>query len=177
MLKWFNQDADDRAKLEARRHQLESYKIPPELEGQFTKSQVESFRLTFAAFDTDGEGSINFDEFKSVVALLAEKLSEDTITTMFRKADADCSGEIDFVEFVEAFNDSRHDGASSGAQDFVALAEKLEAKVQAQRQNSIARAFLIMTFLILVGSSSSVINYFKVIAIVWSHSQSHAGHY
>ena len=45
------------------------------------------------AFDLDGNGVISFDELKTVLG------NEGDIVNMFREADTNCDGLIDFEEF------------------------------------------------------------------------------
>lgn len=54
----------------------------------------------FAEFDTDGSGSIDFDEFKAMLPALGFNISEAKALKYFRVCDEDNSGGIDIDEFT-----------------------------------------------------------------------------
>ena len=59
-------------------------------------------QAAFAVFDTDGEGTLSADEFREMLPLLAgdESLPFARIESLFRQADRDRSGLVEFPEFV-----------------------------------------------------------------------------
>ena len=59
-------------------------------------------RAAFAVFDKDGEGSLDAEEFREMMPLLAghEALSFAKLEALFREADKDRSGMLEYTEFV-----------------------------------------------------------------------------
>merc|ERR1719278_1722825 len=62
---------------------------------------MEEIRMAFRAFDTDGDGLISKDEFRSCMLNFGERFTEDEIVDMVKQADSDRNGFIDFPEFVQ----------------------------------------------------------------------------
>jgi calmodulin len=50
-------------------------------------------------FDRDGDAKISAAEFKAVMSSLVEKLTDQDAEKMFREADQDGDGSINFDEF------------------------------------------------------------------------------
>lgn len=50
-------------------------------------------------FDADGNGLIDREELKRVMASLNEELSEEDLSAMINEADTDKDGQISFEEF------------------------------------------------------------------------------
>ncbi|XP_069114920.1 calmodulin-like [Argopecten irradians] len=57
-------------------------------------------RTAFKVFDKDESGKISFEELKSALTSIGEKLTDDEVKEMLREADSNGDGEIDFQEFV-----------------------------------------------------------------------------
>lgn len=72
----------------------------------------------FSQYDLDGNGTIDFDEFRMVFRDVNENLSKDNQRVMFDAADTDKSGCISFEEFVACMMsfalDSSHDLTDDG---------------------------------------------------------------
>ena len=68
----------------------------------FDGASEAQLRAAFAVFDKDGEGSIDADEFREMMPLLAghEGLSFARVESLFREADHDGSGVLEYTEFV-----------------------------------------------------------------------------
>lgn len=56
----------------------------------------EKTREAFRVFDLDGNGYIDKNELRHVMKRLGENLSEDDVKEMFREADLNNDGKIDF---------------------------------------------------------------------------------
>ena len=71
-----------------------------------TKKQQRSMRDTFNQFDTNGDGVIQLDEFKRAYRVLYPNNSAEEVDEraeeVFRNADVDGSGSIDFGEWCTA---------------------------------------------------------------------------
>ncbi|CAK0842281.1 unnamed protein product, partial [Prorocentrum cordatum] len=68
-------------------------------------SQVEQYKKYFDNFDTDGSGSIDRDEFETILSKCARlpkgtALPQQKVQTLWRLADSDGSRELDFQEFL-----------------------------------------------------------------------------
>ena len=60
---------------------------------------LDDVRQCFEKFDTNGDGTISFDELKEVMHGLGEKLTEQELKDMMTDADTNKNGLIDFDEF------------------------------------------------------------------------------
>ena len=49
--------------------------------------------------DLDGDGLISKDELRAAAANIGEKISEEQLDAMFREADSDGSGQVDYEKF------------------------------------------------------------------------------
>lgn len=56
-------------------------------------------RQKFDAFDANGSGAIDADEFQALVRSLGVELSEEHLHTAFLAIDVNCNRRIDFGEF------------------------------------------------------------------------------
>ena len=80
--------------------------------GQATEPEL---RAAFAVFDTDGEGSLDADEFREMLPLLAgEHLPFERVESLFLEADRDRSGVIEFDEFLWLLGALRVAGGAAG---------------------------------------------------------------
>jgi Ca2+-binding EF-hand superfamily protein len=61
--------------------------------------QIEDFKKSFSAFDSDSSGSISVSELNSVLKNLGYELEDDMVELIVRDIDPDHSGEIVFDEF------------------------------------------------------------------------------
>ncbi|KAM7256688.1 hypothetical protein ACFE04_012429 [Oxalis oulophora] len=66
------------------------------------EEEIKGLRQMFNNMDTDGSGSITFEELKTGLSRLGSKLSEPEIKQLMDAADVDKSGTIDYLEFVTA---------------------------------------------------------------------------
>lgn len=61
-------------------------------------------RSAFAAFDTDGSGSISIEELRHALTTMGEPLSDAEVDALFRVVDSDGSGTVDYAEFAAAMS-------------------------------------------------------------------------
>ena len=80
------------------RHLLEEKKVLSKLNGFYLGP--ESFRI----FDADGSGSVDVDEFLTVLRNMGVKLSEEEAVELVKLVDTDGSGDVDYEEFMEVMN-------------------------------------------------------------------------
>lgn len=59
---------------------------------------------TFAELDQDGDGRITAAEFQQAMLERGETVTSDEVVSIFRNADTDHDGKIDFMEFTAAWN-------------------------------------------------------------------------
>ncbi|KAJ8762225.1 hypothetical protein K2173_007381 [Erythroxylum novogranatense] len=64
--------------------------------------EIKGLKQMFQNMDTDGNGTITYDELKSGLSRLGSKLTEAEIKQLMDAADVDKSGTIDYVEFITA---------------------------------------------------------------------------
>ena len=65
-------------------------------------------RRVFMSFDTDGNGTVDIDEFRVGINKMFPALLPDDVNALYHKFDVDNDGEIEYDEFA-AFADSVHD--------------------------------------------------------------------
>lgn len=63
------------------------------------ENNFEELKQNFDHFDRDGNGKIDFGEFRELMDALDAGLSEEVARVGFDSVDGDHSGYIDFVEF------------------------------------------------------------------------------
>lgn len=65
-------------------------------------------RRVFMSFDTDGNGTVDIDEFRVGIRNMFPTLSLQNVDAIYQKFDVDGDGEIEYDEFA-AFADNVHD--------------------------------------------------------------------
>ena len=73
--------------------------------------QVAEYKEAFSLFDKDGDGTINSKELGTVMRSLGQNPTEEELQDMIHEVDADSSGSIDFMEFLDLMekNQSKYD--------------------------------------------------------------------
>jgi calmodulin len=66
--------------------------------------QRDELAEAFAFFDKNGDGHISKEELKMVLLQLGENLGEEEIEEIFKEADLNNDGIIDYHEFITIFN-------------------------------------------------------------------------
>ncbi|XP_021758927.1 calcium-dependent protein kinase 9-like isoform X2 [Chenopodium quinoa] len=64
--------------------------------------EIQGLKQMFANMDTDGSGTITYEELKEGLARLGSKLTETEVKALMEAADQDGSGSIDYIEFITA---------------------------------------------------------------------------
>ncbi|KAH0680672.1 hypothetical protein KY284_021757 [Solanum tuberosum] len=67
-----------------------------------SEDEIKGLKQMFNNMDTDGSGTITYDELKTGLSRLGSKLSESEIKQLMDAADVDNSGTIDYIEFITA---------------------------------------------------------------------------
>ena len=96
-----------------------------------------ALRANFAKYDVDGSNSLDVAEFAALLADMGGQYSEEEVAAILEQVDADSSGLVDFVEFLEWWASMDDD---DGAESHEAVQEKhvvvtrevFESKLQAR---------------------------------------------
>jgi len=67
----------------------------------FTEIQLRDFKWVFDALDADGSGRLDIEEVHSGMLMMDRPVARDRLERMMRRADADASGGLEFMEFLE----------------------------------------------------------------------------
>ncbi|CAF2065116.1 unnamed protein product [Brassica napus] len=67
-----------------------------------SEEEIKGLKHMFKNIDTDGSGTITFDELRTGLHRLGSKLTESEIKQLMEAADVDKSGTIDYIEFITA---------------------------------------------------------------------------
>ena len=67
---------------------------------KLTDAQLDEFREAFNMFDKDGGGSIDASELRDLMISVGQNCTESELKEMVEAADADGTGDIDFLEFA-----------------------------------------------------------------------------
>ncbi|GAA0185541.1 non-receptor serine/threonine protein kinase [Lithospermum erythrorhizon] len=67
-----------------------------------SEEEIKGLRQMFKNIDTDGSGSITYEELKDGLARLGSTLTGAEIQQLMEAADVDKSGSIDYIEFITA---------------------------------------------------------------------------
>ena len=68
---------------------------------------IQKCREAFNTFDTDGSGSIDAQEMRSLLEAIGVNPSEEELFRFMSEVDLDGTGEIEFGEFLRAFEKQR----------------------------------------------------------------------
>ncbi len=77
-------------------------------------AQAQALQTAFKMFDRDSDGKISQTEFRTVMGSLVEKLTDGNAEKMFREADKDGDGSINFDEFTAMLIPTEHKPLVSG---------------------------------------------------------------
>jgi plastin-1 len=83
------------------------YVVPAHIGNSFSPDEVDSFKESFAVFDSDGSGKIDASELSSVLKQLGEESSPEKVEMLIKQVDANSDGEVSFPEFLEIIQNSR----------------------------------------------------------------------
>ncbi|KAJ8423368.1 hypothetical protein Cgig2_026786 [Carnegiea gigantea] len=64
------------------------------------EEEIQGMKQMFANIDTDGSGTITYEELKDGLTRLGSKLTEAEVQALYEAADQDGSGSIDYIEFI-----------------------------------------------------------------------------
>ena len=104
---------------------------------KLSENQLEEFRECFNAFDKDGGGSIDSQELEALMKSLGQEPTAVELQKMVDLADADGSGDIDFIEFVTLIAHKMKDDDSSMKESRLKAA--FQVFVRTRRGNRTAR--------------------------------------
>ena len=137
------------------------YYASKELHVYFGK-RIEGYRKIFKHFDTDSSGELDKDEIMkmfSEIDLDATKNEIDEYASAFVTAmDKGGSGSIKFSEFVAGMRVALEQPHCC---KFASIAAKIDAKATQSRGQLVFYLILLLTFLVLVSTSTTIFHYFS----------------
>jgi len=80
-----------------------------------SNEQLSELKEAFRMFDKDGDGTIDSDEFESVLQVLGLNPTKEELGILLDSVDTDGNGVIDFDEFVDVMKEYLHNGPEDGA--------------------------------------------------------------
>ena len=146
------------------------YPIPDDDEfkmkmSMYHSAELNRFRRAFKHCDSEdgGDGKVDKSEMTLVVREFNADSTEDEVKKLvddfFLTADKDGGGEIEFKEFMEAIYAASQSGGTEA--DFAAMVQQVQMKATKGQSEVIFTLFLLLTFLVLISSSSTIFNYLK----------------
>jgi len=138
-----------------------SYSASEELQVFFRK-KIKNYRKIFKYFDKDSSGELDRDEvlnmFSEIDLDATKKEIEDNVSGFFSAVDQDGSGEINFGEFLAGLRVALEQPQSC---KFASLAAKIDAKATQSRGQLVFYLMMLLTFLVLVSTSTTIFHYFS----------------
>lgn len=67
---------------------------------EITEQQRRDYKKVFEQYDSDNNGSIDWDEFRKLLTELNKEMSLEDKVAAFNEVDSNHSGRIDFEEFI-----------------------------------------------------------------------------
>ena len=157
--------AEARKTKERLGERMATYEVPAELlhhHNSFSSDDIEKFKRVFAVADCDGSGSIDKDELKTIVETFTPGAASEEVDAlvgkMMNEGDAAEDGEISFGEFMHIIHQARHEHKGG---KFSELLDKMDASVNKSTGTIIVYLFLLLTFLVLISSSTTIFHFFK----------------
>lgn len=116
---WFTMEEIDRAKIYQRNYNFVGAEGTAELEKsirtkieQRTSGGPFALRKAFKYFDRDGSGDIDPDEFKNAMLHFGLTFTDRQVLAIFGTYDDDCSGSLDYYEFIDKVIESDYKSAT-----------------------------------------------------------------
>jgi len=136
---------------------------------KFSAEELLTLRRMFATADLDGSGFIDAREFSTLLMQLDPDASAEDVNAMFLEAsgtgDSSDRTTISFLNFLETTHEARRPRRSSSLNErparFATLELKLEAAVQNHPGKEFISAFLLLTFLVLISTSTTLLHFLK----------------
>lgn len=75
-----------------------------ENENMFTEEELlKAFKL----YDENGDGSISYDELKSIISLIGENMTESELNEFIREGDSNLSGDLNYKEIINLISEKK----------------------------------------------------------------------
>ena len=135
-----------------------SYEVPEELQKKIDERDLKQFLMVFAAVDIDGSGVIDRAEFTAAAKKYNANIEDGKIKVMARALGFKGGQEVGVAEFLTMVHKARAEGKGNG---FLGMAEKVQGQVTRIAGQTQINLLLLWTFLILIGTSTIVLFFFK----------------
>lgn len=80
-----------------------------------TPEQLAELKEAFRMFDKDGDGTIDSEEFTSVMQVLGMNPTKEELEILLNSVDTDHNGVIDLDEFIDVMRGHLYNGTTDGA--------------------------------------------------------------
>jgi len=141
-------------------HEKAIYFAPEELQALFG-NKLEKYRKFFKHYDKNASGELDQEEVTSMFTEMdldaTKKEINDYVSAFYAAMDHDGSGNIDFSEFLRGMRVAVEQPDNC---EFASLAAKIDAKATQSRGQLVFYLILLLTFLVLVSTSTTIFHYF-----------------
>lgn len=142
---------------------INKYVIPERLMEYFSSRERQSLKRTFAAFDVRDNGEIDCEELQAAIEKFNPEESKEhveaKVAAMVAEANIDGDTTISFQEFLFVLVRARKKGSTS---QFSMLVDKVEADANHGAGQHLFYALLLLSYLVLVSTSTALFHFFKV---------------
>lgn len=150
----------EKRKIARLNRKAERYKVSNDLRLELADEDLAALLRKFAELDEDGGGSIDKSEFVHLIKHVQQEATEEEVEATTTAVFSD-EATIDFEGFARLVHAAHLNLASSEASEKLAeLIDKDMAHDKADQQG-IVWLFLLLTFLTLIGTSTTLFNFFK----------------
>jgi len=142
------------------------YSLPEDLARDFTTSELSGLRKLFAKLDVPRDGTVGREKLRKGALELYPDLASEEVDAKVAEAlqgltEEELKGGLGFAEFAAAMCRSRHADPGTRPCAFVSLMDEMAATLKETHGQSVINAFLLLTYLVLVNTSTALFHFLK----------------